>query len=218
MTIGQITRLFIDGMLHTGILEYIAVFFGIASVWYSRKEDILVYPVGLVSTIIYTYLSLNGHLFGEASVNLFYTVMSIYGWILWTRKDLQQHPLLMITRSSPQEWIFQLSFFAAMYGIIFISLSLLKKYFAPGAIPWADSLASATAYTGMWLMAKKKLESWYWWIATNMASIPLYFVKGYVFTSVFYFILLIMAFWGLAAWRKKLLNVSLLLLILIMHY
>jgi len=125
---------------------------------------------------------------------------------------------LMITRSSSQEWIFQLSFFAAMYGIIFISLSLLKKYFAPGAIPWADSLASATAYTGMWLMAKKKLESWYWWIATNMASIPLYFVKGYVFTSVFYFILLIMAFWGLAAWRKKSVNISLLLLILIMHY
>ncbi len=218
MTAGQITRQFIDGMLHTGILEYIAVFFGIASVWYSRKEDILVYPVGLVSTIIYTYLSLNAHLFGEASVNLFYTVMSIYGWILWTRKDLQQHPLLIITRSSSQEWIFQLSFCAAMYGIIFISLSLLKKYFAPGAIPWADSLASATAYTGMWLMAKKKLESWHWWIATNMASIPLYFVKGYVFTSVFYFILLIMAFWGLAAWRKKLVNVSLLLLILIMHY
>ncbi len=209
MSVDQIAKQFIDGMLQTNFLEYIAVFFGIASVWYSRKEDILVYPVGLVSTVIYTFLSLNGHLFGEASVNLFYTIMSIYGWILWMRKDLKQHPLLVITRSSIQEWIFQLSFFAAMYVTIFISLALLKKYFAPGAIPWADALASATAYTGMWLMAKKKLESWYWWIATNLASIPLYFVKGYVFTSVFYFILLIMAFWGLAAWRKKLVNVSL---------
>lgn len=198
-------------MLQTSLLEYIAVFFGIASVWYSKKEDILVYPVGLVSTIIYTYLSLNGHLFGEASVNVFYTVMSIYGWILWTRKDPQQHFLIMISRSSLGEWTFQLSFFAVMYGVIFISLNLLKTYFAPGAIPWADALASATAYTGMWLMAKKKLESWYWWIATNTASIPLYFVKGYVFTSVFYFVLLIMAFWGLAAWRKKLVDVSLLL-------
>lgn len=198
-------------MLQTSLLEYIAVFFGIASVWYSKKEDILVYPVGLVSTIIYTYLSLNGHLFGEASVNVFYTVMSIYGWILWTRKDTQQHLLIMISRSSLREWTFQLSFFAVMYGVIFISLNLLKTYFAPGAIPWADALASATAYTGMWLMAKKKLESWYWWIATNTASIPLYFVKGYVFTSVFYFVLLIMAFWGLAAWRKKLVDVSLLL-------
>jgi len=211
MTSDQIIKQFIDGMLQTSLLEYIAVFFGIASVWYSKKEDILVYPVGLVSTIIYTYLSLNGHLFGEASVNVFYTVMSIYGWILWTRKDTQQHLLIMISRSSLREWTFQLSFFAVMYGVIFISLNLLKTYFAPGAIPWADALASATAYTGMWLMAKKKLESWYWWIATNTASIPLYFVKGYVFTSVFYFVLLIMAFWGLAAWRKKLVDVSLLL-------
>jgi len=211
MTSDQIIKQFIDGMLQTSLLEYIAVFFGIASVWYSKKEDILVYPVGLVSTIIYTYLSLNGHLFGEASVNVFYTVMSIYGWILWTRKDPQQHLLIMISRSSLREWTFQLSFFAVMYGVIFISLNLLKTYFAPGAIPWADALASATAYTGMWLMAKKKLESWYWWIATNTASIPLYFVKGYVFTSVFYFVLLIMAFWGLAAWRKKLVDVSLLL-------
>jgi nicotinamide mononucleotide transporter len=204
MNSDQIIRQFIDGMLQTSFLEYVAVFFGIASVWYSKKEDILVYPVGLVSTIIYTYLSINGHLFGEASVNLFYTIMSIYGWILWTRKDQESHSLLTISNSTAQDWIFQLSFFTVMYGIIFVSLSILKKYFAPGAIPWADALASATAYTGMWLMAKKKLESWYWWIATNVASIPLYFVKGYIFTSVFYFILLVMAFWGLAAWKKKL--------------
>ena len=214
MNTDQIIKQFIDGMHQTTLLEYIAVFFGIGSVWYSKKEDILVYPVGLVSTVIYTYLSINGHLFGEASVNIFYTVMSIYGWILWTRKDRDRHPLLNITDSSLQEWISHLSFFAAMYGVIFISLTLLKKYFAPGAIPWADSLASATAYTGMWLMAKKKLESWYWWIATNLASIPLYFVKQYVFTSVFYFILLVMAFWGLAAWKKKIPTLSPLLLII----
>ncbi|MEO5996215.1 MAG: nicotinamide riboside transporter PnuC [Chitinophagaceae bacterium] len=204
MTAEQIIRQFTEGMLQTSFLEYIAVFFGIGSVWYSKKEDILVYPVGLVSTIIYVYLSIEGHLLGEASVNVFYSVMSVYGWVLWTRKDGLLHPLLKITYSSRRDWIFQLSFFAVMYGIIFISLTILKKYFAPGAIPWADALASATAYTGMWLMAKKKVESWHWWIATNTASIPLYFVKGYVFTSVFYFILLLMAFWGLVAWRKKL--------------
>ena len=214
MNAAQIFRQFTEGMLQTSFLEYIAVFFGIGSVWYSRKEHILVYPVGLVSTIIYVYLSIEGHLLGEASVNLFYSIMSVYGWILWTRKDRLLHPLLKITVSSKQDWIFQLSFFIVMYVIIFISLTILKKYFAPGAIPWADALASATAYTGMWLMAKKKVESWHWWIATNTASIPLYFVKGYVFTSVFYFILLLMAFWGLAAWRKKLVSATLLFLII----
>ena len=185
------------------MLEYVAVFAGIASVWFSRIENILVYPIGLINTIIYIFLSVNGHLFGEASVNLYYTIVSIYGWILWTRRDADHHHLVVITTSNRKEWIQQLIFFAAFYISIFLVLSYLKKSFAPGAIPWADAFASATAYTGMWLMAKKKVESWYWWIATNIASIPLYFVKGYVFTSVYYFILLVMAFFGLAEWMKR---------------
>ena len=194
---------FISGIKNTSLLEYVAVFAGIASVWFSRIENILVYPVGLINTIIYIFLSVKGHLFGEASVNLYYTIVSIYGWILWTRKDAQQHHVVVITSSNRREWTGQLIFFASFYTVIFLVLSYLKKAFAPAAIPWADAFASATAYTGMWLMAKKKVESWHWWIATNISSIPLYFVKGFVFTSVYYFILLIMAFFGLAEWTKR---------------
>lgn len=203
MYAAQIFEQFKMGMVQTSLLEYIAVFFGIGSVWYSRKEHILVYPVGLVNTIIYIYLSIKGHLFGEASVNLFYTIMSIYGWWLWTRKDIAKRPVVIITHATPKEWMRHFIFFVVVYAAIYFSLALLKKYFAPGAIPGADALASATAFTGMWLMAKKKVESWYWWIATNICSVPLYFVKGYVFTSVFYVILLVMAFWGLAEWKRK---------------
>lgn len=190
-------------MQQTTLLEYIAVFFGIASVWYSRKENILVYPVGLVNTIIYVYISVRGSLLGEASVNFYYTVMSIYGWILWAKKNQQQEHIVLITRSDAKEWLRQILFFAVFYITIFYSLTYLKRDFAPGAIPWADAFASATAFTAMWLMARKKVESWYWWIATNIASIPLYFVKHYVFTSIYYIILLIMAFWGLNEWAKK---------------
>ena len=203
MDLSQIQQQFIEGMKATTWLEYVAVFFGIASVWFSRKENILVYPVGLINTIIYIYISFKGSLFGEASVNLYYTIMSIYGWILWAKKDRQQHHIVIITWSNKKEWVQQLLFFAAFYIAIYVSLTYLKKDFAPGAIPWADAFASATAFTGMWLMAKKKVESWYWWIATNIASIPLYFVKHYVFTSVYYFVLLIFAFWGLAEWKKR---------------
>ena len=194
---------FLDGMAKTTALEYIAVFFGIGSVWFSRLENILVYPVGLVNTIIYIYLSLKENLFGEATVNLYYTIVSIYGWVLWARKDKLQHHLLVITTSNQKQWIRQLLFFSFCYVSIFFALAYLEKHFWPEAIPWADALASASAFTAMWLMAKKKVESWYWWIITNIASIPLYFVKHYVFTSVYYFILLIMAFWGLAEWMRK---------------
>jgi len=190
-------------MKNTTWLEYIAVFAGIASVWYSRVENILVYPVGLINTIIYVWLSVKGELLGEASVNLYYTIMSIYGWLLWTKKDKEQHAIVHVKFSDHRWWLYQLAFFAAFYVTIFISLTYLKRSFAPGAIPWADAFASATAFTGMWLMTKKKVESWYWWIATNIASIPLYFVKHYVFTSVYYLVLLIMAVWGLMEWRKR---------------
>ena len=203
MSLQEIYQQFIEGMKTTTWPEYIAVFAGIASVWFSRIENIWVYPAGLISTIIYIFLSFEYHLLGEASVNFYYTVMSIYGWILWAKRNQQHEHVVVVTGSSRKDWRHQLLFFAAFYIAIFVALTYLKKGFYPGAIPWADALASSTAFTGMWLMARKKVESWYWWIVTNIASIPLYFVKGLVFTSVFYFILFVMAIFGLIEWQRR---------------
>lgn len=203
MSLEQVWQQFLVGMQQTNWLEYIAVFAGIGSVWFSRIENIWVYPVGLVSTLIYVYLSFTYHLIGEASVNIYYSVLSIYGWVLWARKDRQQQHVLHITYASKKEWSMHLAFFLGLYLIIYFCLVYLKTAFYPGVIPLGDAFASATAYTGMWLMAKKKVESWIWWIATNIASVPLYFVKGLVFTSFFYFVLLIMAFFGWAEWRRR---------------
>src|SRR5678815_5794445 len=96
MDLQTILKQFIEGMKATTWLEYIAVFSGIASVYFSRIENIWVYPVGLINTIIYIWLSVKGHLFGEASVNFYYTVMSVYGWILWAKKDTQQHHICLL--------------------------------------------------------------------------------------------------------------------------
>lgn len=204
MSASEIVQQFITGMQQTGPIEFIAVLAGIGSVWFSRKENILVFPVGLINTVFYIYLSIKGHLLGEASVNLYYTIMSIYGWIIWSRKDaIKKEVLLHISFSSRRVWIQQLAFFGVFYMVIFVSLSWARNAFAPEAIPWADAFASATAYTGMWLMARKKVESWLWWIATNIASIPLYFIKGYVFTSVQFLVLLVLAVAGLVEWRRR---------------
>ena len=199
----EIYRQFIADIGNTRWFEYLAVFSGIISVWYSRKENVLVYPLGLINTIIYIYISFNGHLLGEATVNFYYTIMSIVGWYMWSKKDISNKAVLHITTSTNKEWFTHLSFFAIFYLSFFGALTYFKKMFFDGVIPWADAFASATAFTGMWLMVKKKIESWYWWIATNIASIPLYFVKHYVFTSVYYLVLLIMAVFGLLSWLKK---------------
>lgn len=198
----EILQHFIRDIEKTSLLEYVAVFAGIISVVFSRIENVWVYPTGLVNTVIYIYLSFKFHLIGEASVNFYYTGMSIYGWWLWTKKDREERPLIHVSFSNGRERIQQLIFFFFFYVALFFLLTYLKKYF-PGAIPWADAFASATAYTGMWLMAKKKVESWWWWIATNTASIPLYYVKGLVFTSVYYVVLLVLAIYGLAEWSRR---------------
>ena len=204
MTMTSLFESIYNGLLQTTWLELIAVIAGIASVWYSRKESILVYPIGLINTTIYIYLSFKGHLLGEASVNFYYTLMSLWGWYLWTRVDPNKHTIILqITNSNMRDWFHQVLFFLAFYFSLYFSLTYLKKEFAPEAIPWADALASAAAYTGMWLMAKKKVESWIWWIITNIASIPLYFIKGYTFTSVQFIVLLVLAIAGLKSWNDK---------------
>lgn len=193
----------VEGLKQAPAHEIIAALAGIISVWYSKKESVWVYPIGLINTLIYVWISLDAHLAGEATVNFYYTVMSIYGWYEWTRRDSQKQIRLQVTYSDRSSWIQQIIFFGICLSILFFSISYLKKEFFEGAIPWADSLAAATAFTGMWLMTRKKVESWYWWIATNLCSIPLYFTKGLVVTSLYYFILLFLAMAGLADWKKR---------------
>lgn len=199
----DILQKFLSEIQHTSWLEYVAVVSGIASVYFSKKENILVYPVGLINTIFYVYLSIEGSLFGEAAVNFYYTVMSIYGWILWARKDQQKRVVLHITQSSFRQWLAHLAFFGFFYVSIYLALTWARTAFYANTIPVLDAFASATAFTGMWLMAKKKVESWYWWIATNLTSIPLYFIKGYVLTSLYYIVLLVLAVFGLVEWMQR---------------
>jgi len=203
LNLSEIYHQFLEGLFNTGWVEGVAVVTGIGSVWFSKKEHILVYPIGLINTVLYVFISAKAELYGEAAVNIYYTTMSIYGWFLWARKDEINHPALHISRSDSKWLKRQLIFFLSFLISIYLSLHFLKNYFAERAIPWADAIASSSAFTAMWLMTKKKVESWWWWILTNIFSVPLYFVKGFVFTSVYYIVLLGLAIMGLISWRQK---------------
>jgi nicotinamide mononucleotide transporter len=194
----QIISQFFSELQSTGWPEFIAVITGIASVIFSRKENILVYPVGMISTGIFVWLYILHGLYADASVNFYYTVMSIIGWYMWSRKT-DGKSSLHITASSKKDWINSLFFFSICWAVLYILLSR----FTDSTVPMADSFTSAAAFTGMWLMNKKKLENWTWWIITNLASIPLNFYKHLVFTCVQYLVFLILAIMGYITWRKK---------------
>jgi nicotinamide mononucleotide transporter len=198
MDLQHLLQELIDGLKNTGWLEFIAVITGIASVIFSRKENILVFPVGIVSTGIYIYLYLENGLYGDASVNLYYTVMSVIGWVMWTRKT-SSGTALLITKSSARDWQQAILFFVVCWIILFVVL----KNLTDSTVPQADAFTSAAAFTGMWLMNKKKLENWIWWIVTDLVSIPLNFYKQLVFTSFQYTVFLVLATMGYFAWQKK---------------
>jgi nicotinamide mononucleotide transporter len=185
-------------MQATTWLEYTAVFFGIASVLFSRKENILVYPTGIINTVLYTWFCFSWwDLYAEGSLNFYYTIMSLYGWYAWTRK--KEGKPLPISYNTKKDWMISISFFFISWVILYL---ILENY-TNSSVPIGDSFASAAAYTGMWQMTRKKVENWIWWIVTNIASVPLYFYKGAVFTSVQYIVFLVLAVMGLVAWIKK---------------
>jgi len=204
LSVFNFTDQFIAGIKNTTWQEFVAVVFGIASVLYSRKENILVFPTGIVSTVLYTWFCFFWwNLYAEGSLNFYYTAMSIYGWWVWSKQKngTLEVPISINTK---KDWLFAAAFFI----ISFLLLYIILKNYTTSDVPLADSFASATAYTGMWQMARKKVENWIWWILTNIVSIPLYFYKGAVFTSFQYVVLLILAILGLIEWNKKLNHAS----------
>ena len=178
-----------------------AVVFGIASVIFSRREHILVYPVGIVNTGIFIYLYFTHKLYADALVNTYYTILSVTGWLSWAAKK-EGRPALQITRSTGRDWRNALIFFFITWVVLYFVL----LRFTDSTVPVADSFTSAAAFTGMWLMNKKKLENWTWWIILNVASIPLNFYKHLVFASFQYLVFLVLAILGYITWANKIKN------------
>lgn len=187
--------------VHLLVLEMIAVLFGFLSVWYAKKENILVFPTGIISTGIFVYILWVFGLLGDMLINAYYFAMSVFGWYVWTRKVDATH-FIPITRTGKREKIWSVALFLA--AIIFVSIVyiIFEKFDTWTA--YVDTLTTAIFFVGMWLMAKKKLENWTYWIIGDIISVPLYLYKGLIFTSLQFFLFTLIAIFGYLAWKKNL--------------
>ena len=183
-------------------LEIIAIIFGFLSVWYAKNNKIWVYPTGLVSTSIFVYLLFKWELLGDMMINAYYFIMSIYGWYIWTRKVDATHNT-PITRTTKKEKITSVIIFISTLLFVFIIYKSFDKW--NGWVAYVDTITTAIFFVGMWLMARKKIENWIYWIIGDIISVPLYFYKGFTFTSFQYLIFTVIAIFGYLEW-KKLLN------------
>ena len=188
-----------QNLADSSILEAIAVIFGIMSVWFAKKENILVYPTGIVSVLIYIYICFFAKLYADMGINFVYFVMSIYGWYMWSRKDAGKY-VLPISWCKPKDHLIS----AGMLVGFFISLSYFLSNYTDSNVPVIDSLTTSIFIVAMWLMARKKIENWIYWIIADVISIPLYFYKELALTSIQFIVFLVLAIMGFIEWRRKL--------------
>lgn len=183
------------------VLEFLAFIFGIISVIYAKRENILVYPTGIICTVITIYLLYRAQYFGDMMMNVYYSVMSIYGWWNWSRvKD--NHHIVLISRTNKKEYLIASFFFLLTIGITFFVYKMNLDFLE---IPnYIDIFTSGVFFTAMWLMANKKIESWIFWIVGDIITIPLYSYRGLGILSLQYLIFLILAIQGYYEWKKTL--------------
>lgn len=183
------------------ILELTAIFFGIVSAWFSRLNNILIYPTGILSTAIFVYLLSVYGLLGDMIINIYYFSMSIYGWYFWTRKVDLEH-FTPITRTNKKEKYFSVGIFIGTLIFIYFIYQVFNKWNDWTA--YVDTLTTALFFVAMWLLARKKLENWIFLLIGNIISIPLYFYKGLIFTSFQFILFVVISVIGYRAWKKQL--------------
>ena len=186
---------------HLIVLEAIAFVFGIASVIFAMRENILVYPVGLVATGITVYIFLHDELMGDMMMNFYYSVMSIYGWWNWSRKKNNKHVVPISRTNTKEKWIG----FGMFLLTMLITYLIYKGYGTEiDSSNYIDIFTSGIFFTAMWFMANKKLENWTLWIFADIITVPLYAYRGWGMLSLQYLIFTILAIQGYLAWKKSL--------------
>lgn len=197
-------------------IEAIAVVFGILSVYFSIKKNIWVYPTGIISTSLYVYILFVFGLLGDCLINVYYTIMSVYGWILWSKHSNDQVHV-SVSWATKKDW--RVSGVLFVLSLIFVTFVYYYKPFIDNNFShvdvelglyhldwanWVDIFVTALLLVGMWLMAKRRIENWIFWIIADIISIPMYIYKGLGLTSVQYLVFTIMAIIGYQEWKKSL--------------
>lgn len=179
-------------------LEIIAVFFGFLSVWFSKNNNILVFPTGMINTSIFVYLLLKWSLLGDMIINAYYFVMSIYGWYFWLKGT--NNTVSPISKVSDKDIRIVVLLFISSSVFVSLVYTFFDKW--ETIVSYIDILTTAIFFAAMWLMAKRKVESWIFWIVGNIISVPLYLHKGLAFTSIQYFIFTVIAIAGYIKWKE----------------
>lgn len=196
MPLSYWINLLLQQLAQTSRIEWLAVGFGVAEVLLARANKVALYPAGIAATLLSAYLFFISGLYAESLLNLYYIIMSIYGWWYWVKK--KDKPPVPITFTNKREWGIVFSIVACGFVVLYITL----KNFTPSTVPLCDAFVSATAWAGMWLLAKRKVENWILLNISNAVAIPLLFYKDLPLYAALTIFLFIVAVQGYFKWKK----------------
>ncbi|WP_129594155.1 nicotinamide riboside transporter PnuC [Seramator thermalis] len=186
-------------------IEMFAALLGIISVWYARKENILVFPFGIANVLIYIYICFTARLYANAGINAVYLISNIYGWYMWARKD-ENNESLQITRNTSKQNVWSWVSVVVVYVAAFFVLREANKTdpdYLHSYLPYIDSFNTSFFLVATILMAVKKAENWVFWIIGDLVSIPIFISQGLYFTGIQYTVFLVLAILGWIEWKKK---------------
>jgi len=202
MSVQEIVNTFLANIKETRWPEWASTIAQLASVWYARLNNVWVYPSGIVGVLLAAYVYLfmaHPPLYADSILNIYYFIMSVYGWYNWVQKKDESHLTYPISWCSKKELLIGIGFFLASWAGIYILLIEVTN----SNTPILDSLVSSSAITAMWWMAKRKIENWIAWIFSNLVAIPLNFYKGFMLFTLMYVVFLVLAWMGYTLWKKK---------------
>lgn len=196
MNIQEWIRLLWQQVGETPLLQWIAVLLGVTEVLLARANRIWLYPAGIGATTLSVFILFEAGLYAECLLNGYYIVMSIYGWWYWVKK--KHKPAVKVSFTHQQEWMVVMMIVGIGFAVLFLAL----KYFTPSTVPVADAFVSATAWAGMWLLARRKVENWVLLNISNAVAVPLLFHKQLPLYALLTIFLFIIAVQGYFQWRK----------------
>lgn len=182
-------------------LELVAAILGIVSVWYARKENILVFPFGIANVLIYVYICIEAHLYANAGINVVYFLSNMYGWFMWSRTD-ENSQKIQISANTAKQNVWSWTSIVVLYALVLFILLKTNTY-EKTYLPYIDSFNTAFFLVATILMAVKKIENWLFWIVGNVVSIPIYMSQGLYFTGIQYTVFLVLAIMGYREWKRR---------------
>lgn len=193
---NQWVDLLSEQIRQTTLIEWLAVILGVAEVLLARKNNILLYPAGIGGSAISILLFIKAGLFADAGLSLYYVIVSVYGWVIWSRRKDQ--PPVQIAYANKKEWMITLLIAfaggAAIYWVLIV--------FTPSTVPVMDAWVTSSAWAGTWLLARRRIENWIILNVSNLFAVPLLFHKHLPLFALLTLFLFVVAVFGYLDWQR----------------